>query len=545
MSLSRTQRRMLYLAVFCSGMTTLAIELTASRLLGNIFGTSNLVWANVIGLMLLYLTVGYFVGGRLADRAPRPLALYRIMLWGAFFSGLVPLVAQPVLSAAAGAVAGFQAGVALGSFLAVLVLFALPVTLLGCVSPYAIRLAVGGVADTGQTAGRMYAISTLGSLVGTFLPTLYLIPEAGTTRTFLIFAGLLMTVALAGMLLQGRDGRRAALRVAWMPVLLVVLAALALGGPLRPAPEGTRLLYEKDSAYNYIQVLELTAPFGMAVEGQPVTVWEAGTRELHLNEGQGIHSVWHPTQRYFNGTWDMFLAAPYFSAQPQVSNPVNSLCVIGLAAGTISTQYTEVFGEGVQIDGIEIDPEIVEVGRRYFGMTQPNLNVIVEDGRLGLKQSPRRYDVIAIDAYRVPYVPWHLTTLEFFREVRDHLTPNGAAVINVGRTADPTTGAQDRRLVEAMTNTMQRVFPTVHTLDVPSSFNTILVATMQPTQAANLAANRAALPASASPLLLRALDTAIAALRPTVASDVLFTDDRAPVETIINSMVVDYLLGGR
>src|SRR5438045_3248119 len=135
-------RRYLYLAVFTAGMTTLAVELSASRLLGNIFGTSNLVWANIIGLILLYLTVGYFIGGRIADRWPTHVMLYRLIAWGAFFSGLVPLVARPVLNAAAQAVMGLDAGVAIGSFIAVVVLFSVPVTLLGCVSPFAIRLAL-------------------------------------------------------------------------------------------------------------------------------------------------------------------------------------------------------------------------------------------------------------------------------------------------------------------------------------------------------------------------------------------------------------------
>lgn len=534
---------MLYLAVFSSGMTTLAVELTASRLLGNVFGTSNLVWANVIGLILLYLTVGYFVGGWLADRSPRHVTLYRIIAWGAFLSGLVPLVARPVLQAAAGAVAGFQAGIAIGSFIAVLVLFALPVTLLGCVSPFAIRLAVRGVEQSGKVAGRMYALSTLGSLLGTFLPVLYFIPEAGTARTFLYFSGYLLAVGLLGLALQGAAGRRAALQLAWMPVALVVLSLAALNGPLRPPLAGTSLIFEKDSAYNYIQVVQLDTAFGRAIDGQFITQLEKGARILLLNEGQGWHSVWHPEGGFYGGTWDMFLAAPFFNAPPYGPDDVRRLAVVGLAAGTISTQYTDVFGPDVQIDGIEIDPEIVEAGRRYFGMTQPNLNVIVEDGRVALQRSAGRYDVIAIDAYRVPYVPWHMTTLEFFQEVRERLMPRGVAVINVGRIVNLAAGTQDRRLVEAMTNTMLRIFPTVHTLDVPDSFNTILVATAQPTEAANLSANLGALPANTSPLLAQALLAAKRALHPTIASDVLFTDDRAPVETIVNAMLVDFLTG--
>ena len=178
---------MLTVAVFTSGMTTLAVELTASRLLGNVFGTSNLVWANIIGLILLYLTAGYFSAGA-SPTAGRTRSPCTGLSCGALSSAGGPFAARPVLGRRRARWPGFQAGVALGSFVAVLVLFAVPVTLLGCVSPFAIRLAMRDVDGSGRVAGRLYAISTLGSLVGTFLPVLWLIPEAGTTGTFLIFA---------------------------------------------------------------------------------------------------------------------------------------------------------------------------------------------------------------------------------------------------------------------------------------------------------------------------------------------------------------------
>ena len=146
--------------------------------------------------------------------------------------------------------------------------------------------------------------------------------------------------------------------------------------------------------------------------------------------------------------------------------------------------------------------------------------------------------MIGIDAYRVPYVPWHLTTVEFFEEVRDRLASDGVLTINVGRTSS------DRRLVDAMARTLLDVFPSVHTMDVPDSYNTILVATRQPTSAQNLAANLAALPANAHPVLREALSAAVDALRPTTTSDVRFTDDRAPVESIVDSMVIEFLLTG-
>ncbi len=399
---------MLYFAVFASGMTTLAVELSASRLLGSVFGTSNLVWANIIGLILIYLTAGYFIGGRIADRWPYHVTLYRLIAWGAFTSGLVPLLARPVLGAAAQAVAGLDAGVALGSFIAVLVLFSVPVTLLGCVSPFAIRLALRDVQDAGQTAGRMYAVSTLGSILGTFVPVLYLIPEAGTSRTFIYFAEGLILVALIGLALHRR---RAMWQLVWMPVVLLILALLALNGPLRAAGPNETLLYEKDSAYNYIQVVELKKAQGLL---------PANTRVLLLNEGQGYHSVYNPDQAYFGGTWDMFMVAPFFNAPPYSPQNIKSLCIVGLAAGTIAHQYTTALGTGVQIDGIEIDPDIVNAGRKFFDMNEPNLNVIIQDGRLALHQSTKHYNVIGIDAYRVPYVPWNLTTVEFFRDVRDH-----------------------------------------------------------------------------------------------------------------------------
>jgi predicted membrane-bound spermidine synthase len=514
--------RYLYLAVFTSGMTTLAVEITASRLLGSVFGTSNLVWANVIGLMLLYLTIGYFLGGRWADRSPYLRTFYSILVWGAFLCALIPLVSRPVLYAAANAVASAEAGLAIGSFLAVLILFAIPITLLGTVSPFAIRLAVTTIETAGKISGRIYAISTLGSLVGTFIPALFLVPELGTFRVFLLFAGLLYVVGLIGL---WRERGARALLYLWMPVLIIVLSALVLGGGLRAPNTNMTLLHEDESAYNFIQVQED----------------QAGNRYLYLNEGQGVHSQWNKDVIGTGGrTWDFFLTAPYFNNPPYTPQDMDSLAIIGLAAGTIARQHSTVYGD-IPIDGIEIDPAIVEAGAQFFEMNRdamPNLNVIVEDGRYALNQLDTQYDVISIDAYRPPYIPWHLTTVEFFEEVRHHLTENGVVAINVGRTP------ADRRLVDALTATLLEVFPSVHAMDVPYSFNTILVATVQPTADANLARNLAALPAEASPLLRDTLALATNAIVPAQPSDTIFTDDRAPVETLVDSLVLNFLLSG-
>ncbi len=509
------RRMMLLGSVFIAGMTTLAIEMSASRLLGSVFGTSNIVWANIIGLIMVYLTAGYFIGGRLADRWPRATAFYRILAWAGFTAGLVPLVARPVLLRAAGAVEQLAGALMVGSFFAVLVLFSVPITLLGCVSPFAIRLAIRGTSDAGRTSGRIYAISTLGSILGAFLPVLWLIPTIGTFRTFMLFSLLLLAVAIIGMF---SEDRVAAILHLWMPVLLVALATLFLSGPFK---QSAGQVYETESPYNYIQVIE-----------------RDGVRYLLLNEGQGIHSVYSPERGVTYGTWDYFLSAMYFNKPPVGKDPVTRLGLVGLAAGTIAKQYTQAFGP-IPIDGWEIDPVIAEVGRQWFDMTEPNLNVLVADGRWGLAHSQHVYSVIGVDAYRLPYIPWHLTTREFFVDVSAHLTEDGVAVLNVGRTP------QDRRLIEAMVGTMESVFASVHVVDVPYTFNTILYGTVQETDPRNLVANQLMLnEQDVSPILIDVIQRTIDNLQPTPQSTMVFTDDRAPVEQLTNSMAIRFILGG-
>ncbi len=214
-------QKYLFATVFISGMTSLAVEMAASRLLGNVFGTSNLVWASIIGLILIYLAVGYFLGGYWVDRDPSFRTFYRIQLWAALALAIVPLVARPVLRIAADAFDQLQLGVLFGSFSAVLILLIIPITLLGTVSPFAIRLAVQDANLIGSTSGKIYAISTLGSFLGTFLPVLVLIPTIGTYRTFLFFSGALLVVALVGLWLAA--GWRGVLPYLWMPLLVGLL----------------------------------------------------------------------------------------------------------------------------------------------------------------------------------------------------------------------------------------------------------------------------------------------------------------------------------
>jgi len=509
--------RYLYVTVFFSGMTTLAMEFAASRLLGSVFGTSNLVWASIIGLILIYLTVGYFLGGRWADRSPRAEVMYTILAWGAFLGGLIPLVARPVLMLAADAFDQLQIGVLFGSFTVVLILFSIPVTLLGAISPFAIRLAIEDPQKAGTVSGRIYAISTLGSFIGTFLPVLVFIPLVGTTWTFIIFSLVLLLIALGGMLIA--RGWREMLRFAWMPLLLLIVGFVLAS---RPIKDTVGQIYETETAYNYIQVLE-----------------QDGFRMLRLNEGQGIHSMWHPSELDFHGPWEQFLAAPFFNENINHPEQVKSVAIIGLAAGTIAHQFTEVFGP-IPIDGWEIDPGIISAAQKYFDMNQPNLNAIADDGRVGLERSRKQYMVIGVDAYRPPYIPWQLTTVEFFQIVRRHLTQDGVMVINVGRSPE------DRRLIDGLVGTISQVFPSVFVMDVPDTLNSIIYATVQPTKIEFFYSNLLhlyTLP-DIDPLLLASMERVVVNLQPTSQSQIVYTDDRAPIEWITNDMVLDYVFTG-
>jgi hypothetical protein len=197
---SNIQNWFCLLLVFVAGAVSLAVEMAASRLLAPYFGSSLFVWANLIGLILLYLTVGYYVGGMFADRRPYPSVLYSITMVAALLIGGVPLVAHPILTWALNTFASTSPSSFYGSFVSVLLLFALPTSLLGCVSPYAIRLSIDYLGRTGRVAGRLYAVSTAGSIVGTFVPVLILLPDIGTNLTFISSAIFLFTISIFGLI---------------------------------------------------------------------------------------------------------------------------------------------------------------------------------------------------------------------------------------------------------------------------------------------------------------------------------------------------------
>ena len=511
-----SMKRYLLFTVFISGMTTLAAELAAGRLIGNVFGTSNIVWASIIGLILIYLTLGYFLGGKWADANPTPVAMYRVLAWGAFTLGLVPYIASPVLRAAATAFDTLQVGILGASFIAVLVLFIVPITLLGTISPYAIRLLVDDTSHAGQTSGQIYSISTLGSFIGTFIPTLITIPTLGTKNTFLLFSMILLIVALIGLTICGSS--KELLKHLWMPIILIALSFLTANQSMKASAQQ---IYETESAYNYIEVVQFD-----------------GYNILRLNEGQGQHSIYKPGVFQYNGPWDQFLVGPYFYANRKPSD-IKRVAIVGLAAGTTARQMTAVYMD-IPIDGYELDPKIVEVGKKYFDMNMPNLNVIIGDGRLSLEKSKYKYDIIAVDAYRPPYIPPHMTTQEFFEICASHLTEDGVLTINSASIPG------DRRLINGLATTMATIFPSIYTVDIPGSLNTMIFATKQKTTSENFAINLLALSQdpSINPLLVSTMQITFAKLHTGYEATTVFTDDRAPIEWIVNDMVMRFILTG-
>ncbi len=502
------KKNFLLVIVFLSGVAVMGIEMAASRLLRPFFGDSILIWANIIGLILIYLTIGYYLGGRWADRDPRAVTLYRIIAWAGFATGILPFVARPFLQMAIPALQHFDAGLGFVSFVGTVVLFIVPVTLLGCVSPFAIRLSTRDVSSSGSTAGKLYALSTAGSIIGVFGTVFVLFEVLGTRGTYLAFSIALLAGAVTGIALESERGR--ALRYSALLVAIAVLAALDSGGVVKAAPG---LVYERESFYSYIQVIDD----------------DSGWRLLTVNEGQAYQSAYRADRVLSGGIWDLFLIAPYFATKSAPSN----VLMIGLAAGTVAREYTAIYG-AIPIDGVELDPAIIAIGQKYFAMTEPNLRGIADDGRNFLQTRAGQYDVIAVDAYRQPYIPFHLTTVEFFSATREHLTPRGVVAVTAARTGS------DYRLVDALAATMRQVFPSVYLIDHLNNANTLIVATNQPTRLDDFRANVARL---IDPNLRFVAAQSLPTARLASEDTPVFTDDHAPVENLIDNIILRYAIG--
>ena len=420
------------------------------------------------------------------------------MLAAALFIAILPFVSRPILDVAVRGLDAVSVGAVVGSFFAALALFAVPVTLLGAVSPFAIRLALDDVGEAGTVAGRLYALSTLGSILGTFLSALVLIPLIGTQRTMLGSAALL--VFAAALVLGAR----------WQLVTVAVAALLFI--PPGTIKDSEGLLYEAESTYQYVQVVERSD----------------GSRALKLNEGVAVHSVWYRDSVLTGGEWDMFLLVP-----PLLDRPPGRMLVIGNAGGTIARAYGRLY-PAVEIDGVEIDPKVSEAGRRFLGLgDNPNLRVITDDGRPFLQGTSSRYDVIVVDAYRQPYIPFYLATEEFFELARDRLAPGGVLALNVAAVPG------DERLSEAIGSTVLAAFPQAWRWK-PLRFNELVLAFDRPLEESELTQRVE----GASPAVAALVPLFREGVEPVRVEAEVLTDDRAPVEWLTDRMIIDFIAQG-
>jgi spermidine synthase len=492
-----TPVRYLQILVFVVGSASLGAEIAAARLMAPFFGASTIVWANTIGVVLVALSVGYWIGGRLGDRHPHLRGLCLLVMGAAVLLAVVPFVARPFFDVSVDALDSVSAGAFVGSLIGVLFLVAVPVILLGACSPYALRLALDDVEHSGRIAGRLYAISTAGSLVGTMVAALVLIPFAGTQRTFLAFAAALALIAALGL----------GWRFLALPAALIGALALPVG-TIKAAGDG-RVLYEQESALQYIRVVE-----------EP-----DGDRVLELNEGEAQHSLYRPGSYLTGGYWDGMLVLPFTALE----RPPQRVAILGNGAGTTARAYGRFF-PGARVDGVEIDPALEEVGRRYFDLgSNPNLTVHNEDARPWLRRADSGYQVIVVDSYRQPYIPFYLATREFFDLVSERLAPGGVVVVNVGHPE----GNDDLETV--ISRTMSAVFPNV-LRDPFDDSNTLLVAGEGAASAGRLRAAIKRLPSG-----LRTLAEAEATrVGPRLPGGSVYTDDRAPVEWLVDRSILGY-----
>ena len=457
------------------------------------------MWANTIATVLVALSIGYAIGGRLADRNPTMDGMARWVLAAAALLALVPFLSGPFLRASTTAFSELSGGLFVGSLVGVGVLIAVPVLLLGMVSPYAVRLKVDHVEDTGRVAGRLYAIGTIGSLTGTFLASLLLIPLVGSRRTFLVFA---LVIALAVLPALGRRW----IAGAAVAAVIAVLIALPVGSTKTVTSNG-KVIWEKETEYQYARVIE-----------DP-----DGERRLELNEGQAVHSVYTKGEWLTGGYWDEMLVLPFSG-----DHPPRRVAILGSAAGTTARALAHYFPD-VHVDAVEIDPDVTEVGRELFDLAGRNITTHAADARPWLQAQQEKYDAILVDAYRQPYIPFYLTTREFFDVVKERLVPGGTVAINVGHPA------QSDKLEKVLTATLRASFGQDRVRRDPAEdTNTMLLGSTSDVDPAQ-ALRTADLPGEVRTVATLTADRLQEGLR----GGPVYTDDRAPVEWLVDASLAE------
>jgi spermidine synthase len=475
-----------------TGAIVMAMELTAFRLYAPFFGNSIYVWGSMISVVMLALAAGYSLGGWIADWKPADSVLYFVVLGSGVYQLLIVFTMRAVLLKL------WHMGDFAGPTLATIIIFAPPMTALAMTSPFVIRL-LARTGHVGITVGRVFALSTAGSIAGVLGTSFYLVPRFGTRITMEILCGASILMGAAGLMMR----RKAA-------VLLALLVAFLFVAPA-PKPPST-LIWSGDSAYNRILVLE-----------------KDGKRWLVLNDSQFAQTV----EMVGGGSSGFYLDE--FALGPVVV-PAKKLLVLGMGAGG-SIQATRAVAPEIEIDAVEIDPEVVRVAGEFFGLPQSDakLRVHIADARPWLAESAadRKFDLVHIDLFQGgPYVPFYLTTVEFFQLVRSRMTEDGVLMVNVYDES------AKHELLEAMGATLRKIFPSVEKLSTAGG-NHILFAFPEKRDILETAVR---LKEGAGPAWVRELSIKAAGeiveYEPR-AGAVVFTDDRAPVEEMTRRMLVE------
>jgi spermidine synthase len=492
---------------FFAGMSVMAVELGASRLLAPYFSSSQIVWTIIIGTIMIAMALGNLYGGRSADRRPDPDRLYLRILVAAVWIAAIPFLGRYVIIGISGLlVVAVSSGFLIwAGFLACMVIFVFPLFLLGTVTPSLVKYTMDSLDDSGAVVGKLNAFNTIGSIIGTFVPTFVTIPAVGTAVTFLIFSGVLLLLGLLYFISARRRMARCIIAI------ILFLAFTFAGAGVSFAFWEDDLVYEGESVYNYLQVKD---------EGDSIV--------LSTNVLFGVQSVMQKSGGLTGRYYDYALAAPVLADVTAKEAP--NMLVLGMGTGTFAVQCREYFPD-VAVEGVEIDESITDLAREYFRLPE-DIPVTTYDGRAFLNVCKERYDVIMVDAYQDITIPFQMSSVEFFTLVRAHLKPGGVMVVNMNMHSEA-----DGNINDWLSDTISAVFPYVRTVDVPYTTNRELFAA-ETDLFADFEMHTAALEDNE----LRGLMERVgASLVPHTAQGRVLTDDRAPVEKL-GMAVIDGLI---
>ena len=527
-------RLYLYITEFFSGMSVMAVELGASRLLAPYFSSSQIVWTIIIGTIMIAMALGNVFGGRWADKNPDPSRLFRRIVIAGVWIGLVPVVGKYVIAGITGllVITVNTNFLIWAAFLACMVLFVFPLFLLGTVTPSLVRYTVSSLDESGRTVGRLGACNTIGSIIGTFVPTFVTIPAVGTAATFLIFSGILLVLGLLYFIAEG-TGKK----LACISITLFILAAV-FGRSQNFAFWAKDLTYEGESVYNYLQVQDT----------------ETST-SLSTNVMIGVQSVRMKQDDLTGMYYDYALAADVMAGFAGKEKP--SLLVLGMGTGTFAQQTLRYFPQ-TQVTGVEIDGKITELARRYFEFPE-EIPVVTYDGRAFLNADKNTYDVIMVDAYQDITIPFQMSSLEFFTLVKEHLKEDGVMVVNLnmhtddaantdaantGDVANPSdagnaaTQSGQGSITDRLCDTISAVFTDCLVVDVPWSTNREVFAAASPETLKNFTEKAGKTEDERlRTLLLKEAEN----LESWTPGGRILTDDKAPVE-LLGMQTIDILI---